>query len=473
MIRILAFVLAATFCVSVSAQQTWDLKRCVKHAFEANLTVRQARLAVDMSDIATLEAKGQTLPNLNGFASHGYNFGQTIDPFTNTFATERIRSNNFGLSTGMTLFNGLRTYNGIRQSETQLAQSEADLAATQNTVALTVATAYLSILLNQEFLKAADQDVNGTLQQVERVRTLVEAGQLPEGNLAEIEAQFYLDQATQIQAQNNLDLAYLNMTQLLMLTPTEAQDFDIAQPDLSTFDNISLQPNAEVALAYAVQNFPQIRSAETGVLNSEFSLAMAKAGRYPSLSVSYNYGTGYSGANIQGVGDPFFQEYLIGATAGGELVYSAATTYNDFETKPFIDQFNANINQSLFFSLSIPVFNGFVVRSQVQRAEIGIQSAQLNLEQTRQTLSQEVERAYADARAANKTAAASEKALEATEKAFGYAEVRFEEGVINAVDFNDARIRRDNARTSLLRSRFDYIFKVKVLDFYMGQPITL
>ena len=473
MIRILALALAVCFSAHLGAQQTWDLQRCVKQAFEANLTIRQAQLAVDMADIATLESKGQTLPTLNGFASHGYNYGQRIDPFTNTFATERIQSNNFGLSTGMTLFNGLRTYNSIRQSETQLLQSEADLAATQNNIALTVATAYLSILFNQEFLNAAKQDVNGTQQQVDRVSTLVNAGQLPEGNLAEIEAQYYLDQASLIQAENNLDLAYLNLTQLLQLSVTEAQDFEIKQPDLSTFENISLQPNADVAVAYAVQNFPQVRSAETGVISSEYALAMAKAGRYPSLSVSYSYGTGYSGANIQGVGDPVWQEFLIGATAGGELVYGASPSYSDFETKPFFDQVNANINQSLFFSLNVPLFNGFVVRSQIQRAQIGIASAALTLDQTRQTLSQEVERAYADARAARKTVAANEKALEATEKAFGYAEVRFEEGVINAVDFNDARIRRDKARASLLRGRYDYIFKVKVLDFYMGQPITL
>ena len=467
----LACLLGAT--LTAAAQEPWDLRKCVEHAFEHNLTIRQAALGVQTAEIGMTEARGQTLPNLNGQASHGYNWGQTIDPFTNTFATERIQSNNFGLSTGMTLFNGLRTLNTIRQSDAEFARSQADLATSQNAMALTVATAYLTILLNEEFYNVSKANVTASQQQVDRIRTLVEAGQLPEGNLADIEAQLYLDEANMIQSENQVQLAYLNLTQLLQLTPQEAEQFEIARPDLDALGDVQLLPDATAAVAYAVQNFPQIRSAETGVLSAEYGMAMAKAGRYPSLFVNYSYGTGYSGARQVGVGDPVLETFLIGATASGEEVYSAQFTFNEFETKPFADQFSDNLNQSLFFSLQVPIFNRFQVRSQIQRAEIGLQSAALNLEQQRQTLSQDVERAYADARAARKTMAAAEKALGASQTAFEYAEVRFEEGVSNVVDYNAARIRRDNAQADFLRSRYDYIFKAKVLDFYMGQPINL
>lgn len=467
-------ILMGLLAGSSSAQAPWSLEQCIAFAFENNLQIRQAELGAETAEIGQTEAMGAFLPTVNGQASHGYNWGQTIDPFTNTFATSRIRSNQVGLNTGLTLFNGFNNLNNMKLSQSELARSEADLEAAQNAVALSIAQAYLTILLNEEFLNVARGNYNGTQQQVDRIRTLVEAGQLPDGNLADIEAQLYLDEASMINAQNQVDLAYLSLTQQLQLPPDQTAGFSIDKPDPDAFGDVALIPSAEAAVNHAVNQFPEIRSAESGVLSAEYSMALAKAGRYPSLFANYSYGSGYSGANQRGVGEPIFEEVPIGITeTSEELVISGISSFNDFETTPFMTQLRDNVNQSLFFSLQVPIFNGFRVESQVKRAQISMESATIGLEQQRQGLTQDVERAYADAKAAQKNVAASQRALEATQKAFGYAEIRFEQGVINTVDFNDARIRRDNAQADLIRNRYDYVFKAKVLDFYMGKPITL
>lgn len=463
------------FTVSISAQSPWDLQKCIDHAFEHNIQIKQSQLGMEFSEIQKNQAFGAALPNLNASASHGYNWGQTIDQFTNQFATERIQSNNFGISTGITIFNGFQILNSIKKSQIDLDAAKADFEKMQNDVALNVSNSYLNILFNKEFVKIAQANLQATQNQVDRVRKLVDVGQLPSGNLDEIDAQLATDEASLINAENNLDLAYLVLTQILQIPYEEAEGFEIADPNVSDIEGLSLINDPSVAANMAINNFPEIKSAETNLMSAETDIAIAKGGMSPRLTASYSYGTGYSGANQIPTGESILVSEQIGVVEGtGDAVNSLPfPTFSDSETKAFSDQLADNVNQSLFFSLSIPLFNGFATKSNVERAKLNRLNAEYNLETAKQNLQQEVERSWTNAKAALKNYQAAQRSVVSSEKAFGYAEVRFEQGVINLVDYNLARTRLDNAKAELIRNKYDYLFRVKIIDFYQGKAIIL
>ncbi|MFT4678839.1 MAG: outer membrane protein [Flavobacteriales bacterium] len=473
-ILILASFIA--FSCSAQSQDTWTLQRCIDFAFQHNIQIKQSQLSYDIAKINSLQAVGNALPNINASGSHGYNWGQTIDPFTNTFATERIQSNSFGLSSGVVLFNGFQTLNTIRQSKIDVESQKHLIEKMQNDIALSVANAYLNILFNQEFVSISISNLSGTQNQVNRVQTLLDVGQIPEGDLSEVMAQLAADEANLVSSENSLNLAYLSLTQMLQMSSDEGDNFQISTPSDDDLGDVSLIKDPSTAVSAALNNFPEIRSSETNVLSAERGLIIAKGGISPTISASYSYGTGYSGANQEGIGDPILSPTQIGIVdPTGEAVWSIfpQVSYSDFQTKAFGEQLSDNVNQSLFFSLRVPIFNGFSTYSNIERAKVNLLSAEYNLESSRQQLEQDVERAFADARAALGNYTASQKSVEASQKAFDYSKIRYEQGVINAVDYQNARIRLDNAKADLIRNKYDYVFKVKVIDFYLGKAITL
>ncbi len=476
MLRKTILLLFTLFCAElVIAQEAWTLQKCIDYAFQQNIQIKQAELGLQSSEVNRMQTRASTLPTVNGSVSHGYNWGQTIDPFTNSFATERIRSNSVGVNSSLLLFNGFQQMNSLQQVDIDRDARAQDLERVKNDIALNVANAFLNVLFTEEFEKIARANFDNTAEQVERMKKLVDAGSVARGSLYDIEAQMASDEAGVIAAENNVILAYLALTQLLQMPSEEADNFKIAAPDATEIDKIQLVANPDVVAQAALNNFPQIKSAELDVLFARKSLSIAQGTRSPRLSVSFSYGTGYSGANAIAT-DSLNLGYLpVGQVAGsGDLV----TTLNEqifpsnFVTKSLGDQLSDNVNRSLFFTMSIPIFNGFNSKASVQRAKIGIQNAELILENNRNILDQSVQRAYADAQASLRNFRASEKSVTAAQEALDYAKVRYEAGASNSVEYTAARVRLDNARADLIRNKYDYLFKTKVVDFYLGQPIT-
>ena len=457
------------------AQETWDLQRCVQHALENNLQVKQSELNLELNEINQQRNLGTFLPTLNASASHGYNWGQTIDPFTNQFATERIRSNSFGIGTNLTIFNGFQNLNSYKQGLTNIEGAKADLDALKNDIALNVANSYLNVLFNQELLKIAESNVEATQDQADRIQKLVDAGAAPEGNAFDIQSQLATDQASLVTADNNLRLAKLALVQLLQLDANQANNINIVSPDLGNIDALALPPSSQDAIINAVANFPQMRSARIDAESAAQGLDVAKGTRYPNLTLNFNYGTGFSGNNRIPVGDPVFEgDQIIGIVEGDNTpVLAPIFGFEEFETKPFGDQLTDNINSSLFFRLNIPIFNGFNSKSSVEQAQVQVLQAEYALEQSEQQLTQEIERAYADAIAAYNNYTAAEIALNAAETAFNYATVRYEAGASNIADYTNVRVRRDNAQANLIRNKYDYVFRIKVMEFYMGKGLSL
>ena len=474
MARIFVLIAFAFAVNSSSAQKLWTLQDCIDKAFQNNIQLQQSELNITLAELDKRESVGRTLPSLNGSATHGYNWGQRIDPFTNTFATQRIRSNSLGINSSVSLFTGLQNYNTIQLSELNVQARQADQEAAENDVALSVASAYLTVLFSKELLNIAESNLASTNEQVDRIAKMVDAGQLPEGNLSDILAQQALDEANVTSSQNNLDLAYLTLAQLILLSPDEYAGFEVADPPLEELEASGLPSDPNAALSYALSNFPQMVGARLNVESAVKGVQVAQGNLSPRLSASYSYGSGYSGAALVGVGTPQLIDVPLGLDPEtGEIIWDTQTVYTEFDTKPFGDQIQENVNSSLFFSLQIPIFNGFSTQSTIERAEVNLKSAQLAEESTKLALEQDIQRAYADAKAAYNNFLAGEKSVSASQQAFDYAQVRFDEGVINLVDYNIAKVRLDNSKADWLRNKYDYLFRLKIMEFYQGKALTL
>lgn len=462
--------------LQTAAQEAWSLQRCLDHAFEHNIQIQLGQLGETSAAIGTQSAKGAFLPNLNGNLSHGYNFGRTIDPFTNQFVeSSAIRSNSFGLSTGMVLFNGFQNHLNLRRAKLAQKSAAAQREIAENNVVLTIAGAFLNVLFQEEFVRVAEYNRQATARQVDRMRSMVAAGAAAEFDLYDVEAQLAADEANIVSTKNALGLAKLNLVQLLQLPASAADGFELVRPSDEDLERADLPPSPEAAVAYALGSFPEIRQAELQVEDAFIGLDIAKANRYPRLFASYNIGTGYSGASRSIDGAPSTEEFVLGS-----LVVDDSTSYDliaqqevyNFITTPFDDQLSQNFNQSVFFSMSIPIFNNFSVKSSIEQAEVSALSAQYQLEQTKQTLTTSIESAWADARAASEQSVAQEASLVAAERAFLNTEKRYEAGASTAIDYADARTLYDNARVNALRAKYDLAFKSRILDFYMGKAMT-
>ena len=450
----------------------WTLDRAVAHAQQNNLTVRQATIGLELNDVDVDEAKAAFLPSLNGSASHGYNFGQTIDPFTNQFATSRIRSNSLGIGSGITLYGGMANHLRLDQAEERRVAAEFDLDKTRNDIALQVASAFLSLMFAEDAFDIADLNVQNTEAQVLRIRAFVDAGAAPEADLLDLQAQLASDQSARISAEGEVALARLQLAQTMRLSPEDAENLTIDRPDLSNVGAIPSLPALGTVLDAALTNFPEVKAGASRVRQQELNEDLAKTVGLPRLSASWSYGSGFSGAAQEPVGDPTLEFFTIGITETSlEPVLASALSYNEYRTRPFSDQISQNINQSLFFSLSVPIFNGWSVRNGVRRSQVATQQAQLQLEQTQQGLQQSVERAHRDARNAIETLAAAQRSEASAKLAFDNAALRFEQGASTEVEYTQARNRYDSARLTALRSRYDLVFRIAILDFYAGRGL--
>jgi outer membrane protein len=483
------FVLASFCFLQISSdaltQTPWTLQTCIDHAFQHNLQIKQSELGNDRAEISYLGAKGAFMPTLNVNSSYGYNIGMTIDPFTNEFATDAIQSSNMGLSSGMTLFNSFKNHLQLKRAKLGLDLAAANLEQTQNDLALTISSAYLNILFQEEFVNVAKNNLETTQRQVSRVTKLVEAGAAPQSDLLDVQAQEASDIASLISSENARALAKLNLVQLLQLTGEEAANFEIVVPQAGDLVASPIPNTSEVAVGYAMRNFPEIRAAELSVEDAGLGLDIAKTARMPRLFASYSFGSGFSGNRRQPVGNPVMELAELGETEDGETVYYAGVdenlqlvvpmvpTYGKYQVIPFADQVTDNINQSVFLSLSVPIFNGFQVKNSIEQAKVGVLQSEYAKESTQQVLRTSIESAWADAIAAQKTLNAQNAALSAAELSFANTELQFEAGTISALEYADARNRLDIARVNALRTKYDLVFKSKILEFYQGRAITL
>jgi len=442
-------VFSLMFFTGSSAQKTWSLEDCIMYALENNISIKQQALNTNYSENLLDQSKIQMAPNLNAGANYGFAFGRALDQTTYRFKeNQTIMSNNLNLSSSVTLFNGLQQRNTIQQNEFNLRASLQDLEKLKNDISLLLASGYLQILFNMELLQVSKDQHELTLQQVERTSKLVDAGSLARGSLLEIQAQAAGEELNVIEAQNLLDISFLNLTQMLDLD--SVGDFEIEIPE---FGDVVREPILiTVGSVYndALNVLPQVQGAEYRLKSAYQGLSIAEGGRSPSLYLNAQWGTGFSDARQR-----------------------INTESLELEDVPFWDQMNGNQNATVSLGLNIPIFNQWMVNTNISNARLNVISNELSLETTKMDLYKNIQQAFADATAAHKKYLATEEALISMEESFKYTEQKFEVGLVNTVDYNTEKNRLAKTQSDLLQSKYDYIFKMKILDFYRGIPIRL
>lgn len=413
----------------------WSLAECIRHAQENNITLQQQSLQVKQQEIQLDNAKGSRLPQVSGSVSENFSFGRGLTA-DNTYSNTNTTSSGISLGTSVPIFQGLRIRNSINEGELNLQAATADLEKAKEDMSVAVAQAYVQILYNMELLDVALNQVVIDSLQVERLMSMLENGKTSPAQVAQQKAALGQSRLSATQARNNLNLSLLDLSQLLELPNPEG--FSIVRPDVP-IDGILLG-NPEDIYAEAIDNKPSVKAEMFRLDASEFSIKSAKGAFLPSISASGGIGTNY---------------YTMSAAP------SAA----------FMEQIKHNFSQFLGLSLSVPIFSGFQNRNQVRAAELYRTNQMLQLENTKKTLYKEIQQAYYNAVAAGDKYRSSGDALESARESFDLVQAKYENGKANITEFNEARDNWLKAESDLLRSRYEYLYSAKLLDFYRGRPL--
>ncbi len=447
-----------------------NLQECIDIALQNNLTVKRGNLTLEGALIDRSQARFNQLPNLNLNANSGYNYGRSIDPTSNDFINQQISFTGFSGSSNVILFNGLRLANIVKQSQVNLESTEFDLENVKNNVTINIVTFYLNVIFNRELLQNAAFQLQSSQEQLDRTRKLVTSGALPLTNELELVSQVATNEVNLVNAQNNLNLALLSLKQAMLLPASE--EIDIVVPEV--------EPEAE-ALNFTVQEvystaegiMPEIKSANLGLESAQLGIKIAKANGLPSLSFGGSFSTNYSDAFQRAViGEPIVTEQTV-IFDGNPVTIGFPGVDITREDVPFVDQIEQNLSRSIGLNLSIPVFNRFSVRNNVQRSRIQLQQAEITVQEIQNTLRQQIESAYNDAQAALKTYEANEKQVDALEETFRAVENQYNLGGANFTDYQVASNNLYRSKSDFVRAKYDFIFKYKILDFYKGNSLTI
>ncbi len=461
------------------AQKQWTLRECVVHAMENNISIKQSELDVELADIGKLDAIGNFLPSLNGQASNSWNTGLTQNVVTGVLETQTARNSSYFVGLGVDLFKGLENIRRNQRAKINKLAAQYSLDKMKDDISLFVANAYLQVLLNKANLEVIKAQNQVTLEQLQRTNDLVDAGVLPRGDLLEIKATDASEKQNIIISENAVQISLISLAQLLQIEDYE--NFDIAEEDFTIIDEgIASKAIAEI-LNSAKENRSEIKIAEQNVALAEKDLQIARSAYYPSLSAFINYNTRESDlpsgfTQTLNENDPFSISDepigIVGSTGENVFGISPNLIISEVPPLPFIEQLYLNDGISYGFQLQVPIFNGFGVRNNVKRNKVNLKRQEFLLEQAKLDLESNVYQAYVDAKGALKAYESAQVALESQELAYQYAKDRYDVGLTNAFDFSQSKLRYDNARIELNRSKYDYIFKLKVLELYFGIPAT-
>ena len=478
-IKILTLALIMLPLVSANAQEVkkWTLEECVNYAYDNNLTIQRSSLSMQNDEIALRQNKLSRIPSLNMNIYNSWRWGRSIDPTTNVFSTQQITSNGANASSNFLLYNGSSLSRTIKQGEKDVQASYYDLEKSKNDVSLDIVLGYLQIIFTRELLENSRFQLNTTQTQLDQTEKLVNAGSLPMTNLLDRQSQLASNEVDVITSENDVNIAILRLKQYLQI-PAE-EEFDIVTPDFDrdSYEFVSLGVGEVFKQAESIQ--PEVKSADLRIESAEMGIKVAKSAHVPSISLQGQYTTNYSNQSYTPTGETetiFRDPFPIGSLQSDptQIVNSLPFTTNAIrEVQNIPTQWGDNRGFVAGFNVGIPVFNGWQTKSNIQRSVIQKDLAEINATETRNILRTTIETSYNDAQAAIKIYDAAQKQVEALEESFRATEKSYNLGALNFVDYQISSFNLFSAKSNLLRSKFDYIFKLKVLDFYLGNPLTL
>lgn len=445
--KVFLFSLALILFVSAYPQKKWSLEECINYAYENNLQIKRQELNVDYNKNNFTQSKFSTLPNLNGQWNHSFSSGKTIDNSKEIprYVNESYWSGSMGVNSNLNVFAGLTIWNDIKQKKYKFLQSQSDLEKTKNDIAMNLTLGYLNILFAKEQVDVAKNKLEVTSLQAERTRKLMEVGNVAQGEYFAIKAQESNDKLALVNQLNVLEIAYLDMTQYLDLD--SAEGFDIVIPENLEVELLTPPQSVEIIYGKALDNMPQIRSAEFELKSAEKDLAKAWGQVSPTIGINGGLYSYYSAL--------------------------AADPLNPTADYPYSTQLKDYFNKQIGVGITVPLFNRLQVKNSISNAKLSVMNTQLMLDQAKLGLYKEIQQAHADARAAMEEYYSSLEAVKSNQEAFKYAQQKLEVGLMNSVDFNVTKNNLITAESAMIQAKYKYIFRLKILDFYMGNPIVL
>jgi outer membrane protein len=424
--------------VQAHAQEKWSLQKCVDYALSNNILIKQSQLNTEYRGNEMKQSKNNRLPELSANLGQGVSFGRSLT-IDNTYDNFTSASTSASASANVLIWRGGTVNNTIKQQEFEWKASLENLQKAKDDVTLNIASGYLEILFAKELIKVAEKQVAQTRMQIDRTMQLIAAGKVAEGALLEIQSQLAREELDVVNRQNRLQIALLNLAQLLELE--NYTNFDIEVPELPEIKAQATVVESNGVYDKAIVNRPEIKSSEYKLRSSEMQLKIAEGSKYPTLAAS-------AGIN----------NYFL---ASKQVPFG------------FSDQISKNLGENIGLNLYIPIFSRFATRTNIANAKLQVEDQELQFESAKKELRKQIEQAYTNAVAALKRYNSSQIAVKSMQESFRYVDEKFTAGRVNSVEYNDSKTRLALAESELIQAKFEFLFRSKILDFYNGIPIEL
>lgn len=474
-IKIIVALLLMSVSVSFAQQgKKWTLQECVEYALKNNIQIKQSELDLQLSAIDRKDAVGSFLPTLNANANHSWNIGLNQNITTGLLENETTQFTSAGLNMGVDIYKGLQNQNRLRRSKLSIIASQYRLDKMKDDVSLNVANAFLQILFNKENLKVQKEQFTNNERLMTRTQEMVNAGSVPRGDLADMRATVATSQKAVVDAENLLMISKLSLAQLLQID--DFKYFDVADNDYEVSESPVMMQTPDAIFEKAKEARNEIKIARKNLEIAERDVKIARGALQPNLQGYYSFSTraAYTDRVVGGIQDPDNPTTVIGSVEGtGQNVVQQNFIPVLGRYEPIFDQFSENKGHNFGLQLSIPILNGFAARNNVERSKVELERSKIAYSQAELDLERNVYQAFVDAKNALQAYEASLVAVEARELAFNYAQERYNVGMMNSFDLNQAQTLYVNSQSDSVRAKFEYIFRVKVVEFYFGIPINI
>ena len=429
---ILIFLLFFSF--SSFAQEKLSLKDCIDRAIEKNISIKNSSLDLLNSTENKKTAIGNFVPSFNINGNHSWNTGLTQNITTGILENQTTENSSMNMSVAVDVFNGLANIRRLHRANLDLLAKKYQLEDMKEDISLLVANSYLQILFNKEQLDVQKSQLKISQEELRNAKEKFNNGVIPEGNLFEIEANLALSEQNVIMAENGYQLSKLSLSQLLIFG--DSDNFDIADDNYEIPQTDILNKDAKEILEEAMKNRNDIKLAETNLEIAIKDQQISKSALLPSASAYYSYNS--------------------------RVIMDAPTSLKS--------QFDLNAGESIGLQLNIPIINGWSSRAGIKKSKLNVLRSKNLLDQTKMDLENTIYQALNDAKGAKKSYEAAKKSEIARKTAYEYAKERFENGALNTINYFQAQQLFETAQSELIKAKYDYIFKIKVLEFYFGIP---
>lgn len=463
-------IVFASFALFATAQNKITLKQAIEIGIKNNLNVLQSNLLMQKEDINFKQSKEEMLPDLNATANHGYNYGRSIDPFTNSFINQKVGYASYGASSNILLFNGLSLQNQIKSNKLGYEASKLELQQAKDNLTINIILAYLQVLSAEDVLTQSQEQVGVTQKQVDRLSILNEKGAILPADFYDLKGQLATDQIAIVDNKANLETVKLNLVQLLNI-PYD-KNLEVERMPAADF-NINYTETPDSIYQTALQQFAQIKAAKLRTESAQKNISSIKGQLFPTLSLGGNINTNYSSVATR--------DYFLNTTENPSSNYVTVdgsnypviVKQNNYQSRKinYSDQLSNNLFYTVNLGLSIPLFNASRVRSQIKLAKLDYKNTQLVENNAKTQLQQSIERAYVNLTSSSDKYKLLQNQVDAFAESFRTAEIRFNAGAITSVDYLIAKNNLNRAQNNLIIAKYDFVLRGKVLDYYAGKAL--